>query len=153
MGGYQAPYKSSIFGWDLPWNKPSSYWGTSILGTPHFMGIDMVPWIFHGFSSDFPWRIVMLPEVYLWILNFWRCFGHVETAGGWSKLESWKIGTRGCDNGDFFMMISRWFIFTNMDRRPNFWVYGFNHQHFFGILMGDTGSNPLSSNMAGKPPD
>ena len=29
-----VPPKSSIYKWDFPWNKPSSYWGIPIYGTP-----------------------------------------------------------------------------------------------------------------------
>jgi hypothetical protein len=39
--GYHQIPKSSILEWEFPWNKPSSYWGTSIYGNLHISSITL----------------------------------------------------------------------------------------------------------------
>ena len=45
--------KSSIFRWDFPWNKPSSYWGSPILGKLHAERLERL-WIAMETHGYFP---------------------------------------------------------------------------------------------------
>ena len=49
-----------IHWWDFPWNKPSSYWGTSLLGNLQFISLNVI--------------IIMALHIWLVVWNIWIIF-------------------------------------------------------------------------------